>query len=286
MIEKIYFSSRTEKAKNSDLHLHHCGSEDCAPNHDWGPAIRDCYLIHYVLSGKGMFRCGSFTRELGTGDGFLIIPDHISYYRADEKQPWSYCWVGFHGVKAPSFIKQAGLSLENPVFSYTRDNRLKECIQDLVQSNPLAKGGDLKLTSLLYLFMYLLVDNALTPLPETGSEHIKETYVRKAVEYMRMNYPRNISISGVAQYVGLDRSYFYTLFKKFTEMSPQEFLVMLRMEKACELLAHTGLSVGHVSRSVGYNDPLLFSKMFRRIKGKSPVNYRSALISSPESLAR
>lgn len=280
MFEKIYFSSKVEKSKNSDLYLNQCGTEACAPNHDWGPGIRDCYLIHYVLSGEGIFQTNNDTWHIKKGNGFLIFPNDVSYYKADNNNPWNYCWVGFNGIKAPSCLKQAGLSKDTPIFTYDKDDELSNCIFELLRANRIIKGRDLKTTSLLYEFMHLLVYNADSPLPESETEQIHEKYVRSAIEYIQMNYSREMSVSSLSNYIGLDRSYFYTLFKKFTDMSPQQFLLMLRMEKACELLANSSLPIGHVACSVGYHDQLLFSKMFKKVKGISPSGYRLLLCNS------
>jgi mannose-6-phosphate isomerase-like protein (cupin superfamily) len=68
---------------NSDLNMYHCGTEDCAPGHDYGPAVKDHYLIHYILDGKGTFHVGEKIYQLGKGQGFLICPNVITYYQAD-----------------------------------------------------------------------------------------------------------------------------------------------------------------------------------------------------------
>ena len=76
------------------------GSEDCEPLHSYGPTIRTYYLIHYVVSGKGRFRCPDKEFCLGAGDLFLIPPDEVMFYQADKKEPWSYIWVGFESSLA------------------------------------------------------------------------------------------------------------------------------------------------------------------------------------------
>jgi AraC-like DNA-binding protein len=91
---------------------------------------------------------------------------------------------------------------------------------------------------------------------------------------MQHNYYRNIKIEDVAKYVGLDRSYLGSIFKKYLKTSMQSFLIDLRINKACRLLANENLRVADIARSVGYSDQLQFSKIFKARKGLSPLDYR------------
>src|SRR5699024_6788315 len=68
--------------------------------HTWGPGIRDHYLIHLILAGKGTFQTGGKTWELNPGDLFFVRPNQLNTYTADAQQPWEYCWVGFNGISA------------------------------------------------------------------------------------------------------------------------------------------------------------------------------------------
>ncbi len=82
--------------KNSvELYLAYCGREICEAGHTYGPAVRQEYLLHYVISGKGTFTADGKTTELGAHDAFLIMPEETTVYRADAKEPWSYVWAGF-----------------------------------------------------------------------------------------------------------------------------------------------------------------------------------------------
>jgi YesN/AraC family two-component response regulator len=102
----------------------------------------------------------------------------------------------------------------------------------------------------------------------------KEAYVRKAIDYIKANYYNKISISELAKLIGIDRIYLSSLFKETVQLSPQMYLVQYRINKACDLLDNPLLTISDISHSVGYSDPLLFSKMFKKIKGVSPSHYR------------
>lgn len=279
MLEKIYIN----KPDHTDLNMYRCGIEDCSPGHSWGPALRDHYIIHYVRSGKGIFQMNNTTYQLEKSQGFLIPPNTIIYYQADNEEPWSYSWVGFHGLKAEQYLKRASISQENPVFKYDKDNFLKECIDEMIiASKTLVKSSEIRLLGLLYIFLSQLIEVAQIDRTPGHTENRKEQYIKKAINFIEMNYSRKINISEIAQFVGLDRSYLFTIFKEYLNTSPQDFLINYRVNKACELMQNKLLSIGEISRSVGYEDPLLFSKVFRKIKGIPPKELRKGMAKGGE----
>lgn len=262
------------KLDHTDLNMYQCGMEDCTPGHSYGPAVRDHYLIHYVIRGKGRFEVGSKSYHLDKGCGFLICPGIITYYQADDVDPWSYVWVGFHGLKAESYLKQANLTQDNPIFRYDRDSYIEECIGEMIEAHKPMRSSELTLMGYLYFFLSKLTEIAEENAFSGRNENRKEHYVKKAIELIAMNYSRNISISEIAAFVGLDRSYFCSIFKDTMSLSPQEFLIRFRINKACELMKSNMLTIGDISRSVGYTDPLQFSKVFKKLKGLAPREYR------------
>jgi AraC-like DNA-binding protein len=274
MLEKIYI----DEPNNTDLNMYRCGMEDCKPDHSWGPAIRDHYIIHYILEGRGIFQVNGVTFHLEEHDGFLICPDTIVYYRADQENPWSYAWAGFNGLKAEAYLKQAGLSSDKPVFSRYNDKFLIKCFNRMIDTKSLDRGREVRLLGLLYQLLSQLIELAPFDKSAGKNEDRKESYVKKAVEFIGMNYSRKITVAEIAQHVGLDRSYFYSIFRSYLNISPQEFLIGFRLDKSCELMKNTSLSIGDISRSVGYQDPLLFSKVFKKNKGLPPRDYRKIMI--------
>ena len=86
--------------KKGNLFVNCCGMSKTEPLHCFGPAIKPHYVIHFVLSGKGMFSIGNKEYLLEQGYGFVIPPDELTFYQADEQNPWTYVWIGFNGSMA------------------------------------------------------------------------------------------------------------------------------------------------------------------------------------------
>ncbi|GIP24358.1 AraC family transcriptional regulator [Paenibacillus sp. J22TS3] len=267
---------------HSELYLTQFGVENCIPGHFYGPAVREHYLLHYILDGEGVFEVGGRRYHLKKGQGFLICPDIITYYQADVLNPWSYCWVGFHGTLAEWLLKQAGLTQASPILHYDRDDMIYQYVQLMIESKAYIKARETRLTGLLYMLLSLLVEYG-PAVPPSEKESRAEIYVEKVTDFIEMNYAQKITIEDIAHFIGLNRSYLGSLFKQQMNASIQEYLVRYRINKACEMMEHAELTIGDISRSVGYNDPLLFSKVFKKVKGISPKHYRAKANFQPQA---
>lgn len=264
---------------HTDLDFYCCGVHQCDPGYGYGPSIREHYLIHYVLEGRGSFKVKDQVYHLEKGDGFLICPNELAYYEADKDDPWVYSWVGFRGTKAEDYLKRAHLSLENPIFSYHQDDQLKNYLEEMSRPVKESRNLEIKQTGLLYLFLYQLINNA----HEMGQQHHdiqgKKLYLHKAICFIEKNYGRRVKIASIAEQINIDRGYLHSIFKEYLHQSPQSYLIQFRMNKARELLESTPLEIGHISRSVGYVDTLLFSKTFKKTFGLPPRQYRNQYLS-------
>lgn len=257
-----------------DLNLLFFGKEECLSSHAWGPALRDSYIIHYIHSGYGVFGSGEAIHFLKAGQGFLIPPGTIVHYQANEHEPWTYSWIGFSGLHAKSFMQRANLSSSHLVFDTGQNNSHFESFYDDLLSARSERSGDVLSQSILYRLMAELISCSEIPPLEIKTSLSKEAYINQAIKFMENNYSQKITVLDIATYVGLDRTYLSSLFKAKFGISLQTFLLEYRMSRATELLRNPELSVSDISRSVGYTDPFLFSKMFKKVTGSSPKNYR------------
>ena len=125
---------------------------------------------------------------------------------------------------------------------------------------------------ILYEYLYLLASKL--PRKYIPPKEKKITYVEEALRYIESNYSQSVNIQVIADYLNIERTYLYRLFKDVTGSSPQEYLLDFRIRRACTLLAETELPVSDIARSVGYENALYFSRLFRQRKGQTPTQYR------------
>ena len=140
----IYFLENTNK-DFIDLYLCYCGMEQCAPLYSFGPAIRPNYLLHYVLDGKGYYYVNNEKYEVNKNEGFLICPNVVTFYQADEENPWTYLWIGIDGEKVETYLKAAGLNNDTLIFKYNDGDLLKEYILEMLKHNTSSSSDSLKI---------------------------------------------------------------------------------------------------------------------------------------------
>jgi len=261
-------------ACTSGISLEYCGREQCEPEFQFGPYVRENYVIHVIIDGKGIYCVGDKEYELQQGNAFLIYPGENTWYRADKEEPWSYMWIGFHGYRCEEYLKHMGFSKENPVVEIREATKVKEYILHMLQARKLTVEDELiRMSQLLQILAIFIKENRIS-----GKKQIQDyptaVYIKYAIDYMHIHYKEKIKISEIAKIIGISRSYLAGMFKEELQISPQEYLIHLRLEHAAEMLRNTTEPINIISASCGYTDSLTFSKAFKQKYGMSPKEYR------------
>lgn len=224
------------------------GSERCAPSKSFGPAVRRYWLIHYIITGKGVYQVKGKEFPLRAGQAFLIKPDEITLYRADSQDPWQYVWVAFQSDHAA--LQKLPYVVE--------DEELKVIFEALATADCISGAA-------AAAKVWQVIDRLCPPEALNDSKG----YVATAKSIVHKRYMQNLNVSMLSDSLGLDRSYFSRLFKQETGQSPGRYLLHYRMERAKELLKK-GYSVTVVATSVGYGDLFTFSRCFKKYFGYPP----------------
>ena len=257
--------------RNIDAMIYTCGYENCAPGHSYGPVMRNGYLIHYILSGCGIYKARGKIFHLKEGDAFLICPEELIYYEADRKQPWSYTWIGMQGIKVKGYLERTSL-LKSLVFHYDQDDRMRLCHEKMFEADQIKNNKDLIMNSIMYEYLFLLARKFPGGLPEENKK--KAGYVDEALKYIESAYCDPITVQDIADRLNINRSYLSRLFRTITGISIQDYLLDYRIRQACILLKNSDLSIRTIAHSVSYMDALYFSRLFHRKKGMTPSEYR------------
>lgn len=265
---------KTEVPGPSFLTVYFCGIEKCTPNHFFGPAIRPHYLIHVVLSGKGIYQHQGVTYHLGKGDAFLIPPMAVTYYQADSLDPWNYTWVGFDGKSCPDVLSQTVFA-DSCVFTGADEHtaqRLAENMELLRSSFSESPKNSLQTAGKLLLLLSCMPKE----LPLASISHA-ELYLQKAREFIENNYSYPIKITDIARYTGIDRTYLYRIFMEQEHLSPKQYLLRHRLRVATEILCSSDYSITEIALSCGFKDASAFSNYFRQNAGTTPRAFRKAV---------
>ncbi len=258
--------------ENIGLNIYNSGYQRCIGGHSWGPGVRDYYLIHLVTSGKGYFTVGNETFELSAGNAFIIKPQTLVSYVADENDPWEYYWVGFNGADASRLVELTALEEDNPVLTFTevQAEQIKKALLKIYSNFGTSAEQEIMTVSKLFEAFSLIIKYAPKKHGDSSSARI---YIKNAVKFIQRNFAENIDVANIADHVGLSRSHLYRIFVKHLSLSPNEYLTQYRINQACILLRGSNLSIGEIASSVGFDDQLYFSRVFKKIKGVPPSQY-------------
>lgn len=269
-MEKSIFME-LQQSTDCDLYVSVFGHSVTEPLHKAGPSVKSFYLIHFILEGDGDFYVNNNHYHLHNGQGFLIEPDNQTTYISDRDNPWTYIWIGFSGKKAKEYLTSIGLTQDTPIFSSVHGDKLKKYVFDMLEHNYSNRADSYRLLGMLYLFLSIIAD-AQTDKLEAPSGN---TYVNHAVSYIQNHYSLPVTIKEIADYVGVNRSYLSSLFKKYTGLSPIKYLQNFRLTRAEHMLRVTDLSVESIALSCGYQSSEAFHKIFKKTKNISPKEFRS-----------
>lgn len=257
---------------DDDIVVFHSGFSSTMANYSHGKDTRDYYLIHWITRGRGTYQTETAKYDLREGDGFLILPGQTIVHTADKEEPWDLCWIVFFGRKAEEILKEAGLDGEHLIFHYDKDTFLEDCIQNIYKESQTGKNV-LYITGQFYLFMARLAEESQKE-RFLNTESSQFSRFEEAMNYIRRNIRSQISVAQLANSMRLDPSQVYRIFQKHTGRSPQQVIAELRMEKACEFLEKTDLSIRDIAEWLGYEYQSHFTKQFKAHRKMSPSAYR------------
>ena len=263
-----------DKLPNQSLAVTQCGIQICDPGHSSGSLLYQHYSAHFILEGKGVYCVNGKTYELKAGQGFMITPGCVSIYNADMEKPWKYMYATFMGTDDDSLVHNAGLDDDNVIFEFPLD---EDMLHDLYAMHNASKSYD----ALGYdvAGWFLLVMSRLIKANTSHNKELEEPehYVNKALLYIENNYPHSVTVKDIADFVGIDRTYLYKLFKKYKSTSPTAFLNEYRLLKSVEMMENYDVSIGEIALSTGFYDVSHYYRAFSAKYGESPKMYRTKL---------
>ena len=201
-------SFKQNYTNNIELSIFNCGLERCAPGQTWGPGIRDHYLIHLVVSGKGTFEVGGKTFEVVPGDLFFARPSQLIRYSADEQQPWEYSWVGFNGACAHKLAAQLPFTDTAPVHHTQDPEGMRAALTNIYSSRGLEPQDEAAMVGYLYLFISALMKETSETRPHNASS--SNQYVLNAIKYIQFNGESILFRNKIAGFGNEDSVSFWT----------------------------------------------------------------------------
>ena len=261
--------------ENFEVNLDECGIEQGIPGFGYKYEVLKNSVIHYVTKGCGTFKFNNKVYNLKEGDIFILLKGMDVEYMASIDDPWEYYWIGFSGSKVGEYLNRTSI-IDSYVANCSGNSKIPNIIVNMCEIsktyNP-SNSDDIVLLKELYSLLYTLIKEFPKPFEYKDKE--LHTYIQDAIDFINSNYMNSITVHEIAEHVNLSRSYLYKMFIKNLKVSPQKYLINLRMYNATLLLKNTKIPIGEVASKVGYSDSLLFSKTFSKYFSMSPLNYRN-----------
>lgn len=258
-----------EHLNNAFIYLSQIGWEKCEPNHSC-TGFRDMHLIHIIKSGKGHFEIDGNKYTLGENEMFYLPPNSFATYCSDSADPWEYYYFGFNGSYALELVQS----------SVFKNNTYTAKIDDFAPLIDILRlaSDDIMTKKFPHLYgcevLFKILPYIMTP---PKNEAKSQRYIDEAENYIRSHFHENVSIQKIADFLNIDRSYFYRIFKNHFGISPIDYLINIRFQKARELLSETDLSTNDIAKIVGYENYPSFYIMFQKKMGIPPQEFRFLL---------
>lgn len=235
-----------------------------------GPTKRDYYILHFITKGKGIYIVGNKKYNVQEGDCFLIPPNITVYYEADKDDPYVYYWIGFDGLEAKVLLEKANLIIDN---NYVIKPNKFDSIINTLETVTSVKSSNGSSEFMFLGYLYLILADMYSNVDENVK--VNKDYIEMAIMYMNENYSKNITIKDIVKRICIERTYFYRLFTNKIGISPQEYLINLRLENAKLLLCNTKKSIKNIAYLVGYENYVSFIKTFKEKLNITPTEYRN-----------
>ena len=263
---------------NSDANLFEVGFQECKPGHYVPNYIPPHNVLHFIISGKGVFKVRNKEYIVEPGSG-MFSPQNVPVtYHADKEDPWVYAWIHFSGARMEEYLNRISINSKFPIYQVRDAQECKNLIIWMydylaVHHDPLMV--DIHSLRLCYdLLAHIVEDNPNRHMTYTSSERQQLKYVEQAIVYMQTHLGEDIKVPEIASNIGLNSNYLSGLFKTETGMSLQQYLIRMKLQSSIYLLMDTDLPISLIAQQVGYGSTAAFCKAFRNMYGKAPTEGR------------
>lgn len=229
------------------------------------------YILLYCVHGSGMVTLGGQTFNLSPNH-VIILPRNIAHeYHTTKEDPWTIYWVHFIGEHADVLFTRYSELKSDPVFyPYSQRNIGDfDLILNLVENSSEMRSlelASLKLQDCLSNFIYA---------SEINPSLIGMDKIHKSIAFMKAHLEKQLSLPELARQQHLSVTHYSRLFRSKTGNSPNQYFNELKIQKSCQYLYFTDMSIKEISAELGFPDPYYFSRLFKKLTGMAPAVYKS-----------
>ena len=239
------------------------------------PRGRVDFQIIYIAAGCGHFHFDTVDNETIVPAGNIVIfrPKELQKYEYYGEDKTEVYWIHFTGSDVKNILRKYGFPDNERIFPVGTSMEYERIFKRIIIELQRCQDNYEEMLTLLLRHLLIIFQRELTREPVLKNEYLDHE-MDTAMTYFNENYNRDINIEEYATSKGMSVSWFIRSFKKFTGSTPMQFIVALRVNNAQVLLETTNYSINEISKIVGYDNQLYFSRLFHKLKGFSPREYR------------
>lgn len=246
------------------------------------PRGRVDYQILYIASGKAHFYFNGVEEIVSAGNMVIYRPKEEQFYYYYGIDHTEVYWVHFTGSDVKNILRKHGISDDMHVIHTGISLEYKRIFLQIIQELKLCKE-DYEELIVNYLYNLLILLHRQINTQPRGKSQVLMEEMDNAVRYFHKNYNQLISIEEYAASQHMSVSWFIRNFKEYTNSTPAQYLLSLRISNAQILLETTNYNVTEIANLVGYDNPFYFSRILKKQSGVSPSEFRKQLQGPPES---
>lgn len=273
------FKDKTHPLFVGSCGTYHLFTRPKLPTHR--PRGRLDYQILYIASGKAHFYFHGKEEIVTAGNMVLYRPkeeQRYYYYGVDQTEVY---WVHFTGSDVKNILRKYGIKDDMHVIHTGTSLEYKRLFSEMIQELKLCKEDYEELLVNYLRQLLIMLHRLLLSKPRSKSTYLINE-MDSAVRYFHANYNKPININEYAASHNMSVSWFIRNFKEYTNTTPVQYLLSLRISNAQTLLEMTTCNISEISNIVGYDNPLYFSRLFKKQCGMSPSEFRKQLKDSGE----
>ncbi len=230
--------------------------------------IFDEYALVYITRGSGTFRSeGERSWRVGPGTIFMLFPDVWHWYAPEKDAGWDEYWVGMKGDYVAQLAARGFFSPESPVMEIGLHDSVLELYHEIVDVARFEGPGYQQVLGSLITHLMAHV-HSLTL--QHGKESANERIVQRAKFLLADNVAAHLDIEWLSKSLGLGYSRFRQIFKKCTGLSPYQYFLDQKINRAKELLQQGQFTVKEIAYMLSFDDPYYFSHLFKKKTGHPP----------------
>ena len=236
---------------------------------DWSMGrVFDEFQLHYIPRGTGVLRTGLDRKyRINAGNAFMLFPGIWHWYMPDTETGWDEYWVGFNGSLPGTLLRNGFFSPEKPVFKVgLHDSILQHYLSIFQIAENELPGFQQQLGSMITQLLALVTSFA----QQEGHNNREEQLVQKAKVALQKHVYDDVDMESLSVSLGLGYSRLSKIFKRYTGLSPHQYYLQLKINRAKELLQAKQYSIKEVAFRLSFENPYYFSRIFKKKTGLSP----------------